>query len=134
MDRKTQEALAEIDGFKWYEPINHGTHISGERHLVRKYLWDSDYWRPADMTLPVNDQMYRDLPNYDDEGEMHRMLERWKEAAPKWSLRRVGIDMVTDEVRVELIQAGQDTKPTIGCVAPTFIEAASEALKKAGER
>ena len=80
-------------------------------------------------------------PNYNDEGEMLRMLERWKEAAPENQIREVEILLsgaVPSEIVITLYCSsdGYAGGPLAehSASAPTFIEAATEALLKTKEK
>jgi len=70
------------------------------------------------------------LPDYNDEGEMLRMLERARDKND-WSLMIVSGGTGSDwGVYINKL----DKSPLIFERAPTFIEAATEALLKAGEK
>ena len=106
MDNATREALAKLDGFCGCETPRYGADTGKLCLSCRK--------RPG--------------PNY-DEGEMHRALVRWKEAAPEGE-RLVNI-LLSDGALVTL-KGGRNGLAYVN--APTFIEAAAKALRKASEK
>ncbi len=130
-----QERLAEIDGYYWAEYVFSDFGPSADR-MMRKAPEMRKRWRVASMSLPLNEDPYGELPNYDTDGEMMRMLRKWKDAVPGGTRREYTTHSAGEHTVFLLIYVDGmlNAQEVFLGSAPTFIEAAQEALIKAHEK